>query len=159
VCSSANAKENTVGSREEVNVMIEDREEEKIEVKKGETAKEEGKCYEVCISDIMMVLKQEILGQMKEEKGISSGFYKAIEEMEESGMTENTFIKNMSFRYRGRVMCEGKPSFCRSVNVEDRKESVRELEKQLPGDFWREGMMVCGFPELLRMVLEKESKE
>jgi len=41
-------------------------------------------CYDVCISDIMRVLKQEILGQIKEENGISSGFYKAIEEMEES---------------------------------------------------------------------------
>jgi len=159
VCSPANTKENTVGSREEVNVMIENREEEKIEMKKVETVNQEEKCYEVCISDIMMVLKQEILGQMKEEKGISSGFHKAIEEMEESGMTENTFIKNMSFRYRGSVMCEGTLSFYRSVSVEDSKESVRELEKQLSGDFWREGMMVCGFPELLRMVLEKESKE
>jgi len=173
VCSSANAKEQTMRDKEIVNVMIEDREEEKFEVKKVETVKEEGKCYEVCFSEIVKVLKQEILGQRKEEKDILSGFYKAIEEMEESevgfvitskhryqsGMKEDTFIKNTSFRCRGGVMCKEKVSFYRSVNVEDSKESVRELEKQLPEDFFREGMVACGFPELLMRVLEKEFKE
>jgi len=159
VCSSTNAKEQTMESRENVNVMIEDREEEKIEVTKVETVSQEEKCYEVCISEIVRVLKQEILGRRKEEKSISSGCYKVIEEMEEievgfvitskhryqSRMREDTFIKNMSFRCRGCVMREEKVSFYRSVNIEDSKESGKELKKQLPGDFWKEGMVVCGF--------------
>jgi len=51
-----------VGGKKKTNVMIEDREEKQVEVKKVEVVNQEGNCYEICIREIVMVLKQEILG-------------------------------------------------------------------------------------------------
>jgi len=152
----------------------ENKEEEKIDSQSAKSDNEDikflnfnGKSFEICYDEIVRVLKKEFYGQKKSD--ISEAFYKSIDELDKNETLgfvitnksryqtitmEDTFIQCTSFKYKEKRVCDEEKCFLRSYNIEDSQEPASVLAKNLPSEFEKD-KMVCGYPELLWMVMDK----